>query len=1238
MKNNNFNLQILHHSEVFATREEAMVYLTDYYKPFSLEGEPVMVKYGDSRNPNLILAVGTSDASPGGFYAIDMATLENRVADIETTISDSDDALEDMNEILTGIINASGLNVDYNKINDKVSYQPDTRDSVIGEATTLAEAIDLLSKYSQRGISSNQVGVEDTNSIDLTLSGNSEEGKILTADVKISEAGNDDDLSFNNNIIGIKNDGIYAAAHLEYDDARHQLIFTTSGMKNNRYQNDAIVERIDLGMHTSVVADNTNKNVEITAVENDNIVTLSAEAKISNSSDNILENVDNKLFVDGRASKIKFQNTTVADKLIELSAADQALENSIEEALHNANVAGLTTDTSVITVERRSDGGANIKNDVRLGSGNSIIVSNGGLEANINVSVNEAQNKLILSVGNVNKEVTLPGVSIIDNITYDKTNKNIIITWKDGTQQTTIPVDDMLKTWIVVNDPSQPIVLDIDNSDIQMDKLSARLELRAGDNILGVENGKLFASETAINNKVNAEKTRAEAAEAQLRTDLTNAVNAEKTRAEAAEAQIGSNLTSSVETEKDRAEAAEAQLRADLTDAINAEKTRAEGVEGQLRTDVDKKIEQIEVEKHDNLTYFINVDGVKVGTITIPSDNYETLDEISYENGKLIFKLTNDGAEKILEADVASLIDTYTAGNGLVLNDKQFSVDLNNETEPYLTLTNEGIGIFGINAKFDEKADKTEIEALSNTIDTINGNASTEGSFAKADADVLNQAKAYTDSSVETVNAAIAEKQAQIDTLQSTVDTINGNASTEGSFAKADADVLNQAKEYTDSSVETVSNAVETLKDTVDTINGNVATEGSFAYADAAILNQSKAYTDENVQTVNTAIAEKQAQIDALQNSFGTFNYSDSAQAKKFVTSVSETDGVISVQKGSVSTDGSVLLSDTQDGGVELAVNIDGETIKKSNSNTLYVDKSEFAEYIGENAIVVGGETNHQKTITLNIKQSDNVLNQDENGLYSTLQLVSVTPSATEIKEEYQLQGINGVSLGQSIKIYKESHIVEIYLGEEIDTVNPQTGAITKNPGPKNSLNYVYVNVLGEYSMECVDVSKIYSENKYQDGFELDGEVVKVKVDGSSEQVNTAYDENGVATTTENVLSVSMDGIKVNNIQTAIDAKVNTLDATVGSTTVENNKHIAVQVVETDGKLTSLTVTEDLSDFALNTEVVQYVAGNGVNITDVNQTQRSISAVAVNNDPIIEVTENGIATKEDAIWDCGSYD
>lgn len=48
-------------------------------------------------------------------------------------------------------------------------------------------------------------------------------------------------------------------------------------------------------------------------------------------------------------------------------------------------------------------------------------------------------------------------------------------------------------------------------------------------------------------------------------------------------------------------------------------------------------------------------------------------------------------------------------------------------------------------------------------------------------------------------------------------------------------------------------------------------------------------------------------------------------------------------------------------------------------------------------------------------------------------------------------------------------------------------------------------------------------------------------------------------------------------------------------------------------------------------------AGNGISVSNKSGKSQTITAVAVADDPIIKVTANGIATKEDAVWDCGSY-
>lgn len=63
------------------------------------------------------------------------------------------------------------------------------------------------------------------------------------------------------------------------------------------------------------------------------------------------------------------------------------------------------------------------------------------------------------------------------------------------------------------------------------------------------------------------------------------------------------------------------------------------------------------------------------------------------------------------------------------------------------------------------------------------------------------------------------------------------------------------------------------------------------------------------------------------------------------------------------------------------------------------------------------------------------------------------------------------------------------------------------------------------------------------------------------------------------------------NVPTQITNAVNKLDATVGSTTIASGKHVAVEVVQTDGKLTSATVNENDIASAVGLKAVSDLVG-----------------------------------------------
>ena len=548
MNNSNYNLQILHHEEVFATRELALQYLSDYYKPHSLEAEPIMVKYGQANKPDVILAFGTTSTAPGGFYAIDMTKATEEIAKIAETIDTDKDEITTISELLNGVIKATGLIVDENKINDKVTYDVDKLDPIIGEAVDIAQAVDLLAKYARN----NDIEVEDSNGIRLIYEVKPDGGKKLKAEIILSTDGESDELGFNNNIIGVKNDGIYAASHLAYDDARHELIFTTSGYKNGRFQDDAIVQRINLGQKAKLIADNENHTVKLILNDEEDYGTkLSADVQISSVDDNILEVKDSKLAVIGRADNIKYGNSTVEDTL---TAYQTRLDNLNTEV----NIQGLNTDT-LETVVTTVPNGKQISGNVKRSSDGSIIVSGGGLSADIEVSVNIATNTLTFRKGNSTHEFNLPGASLFERAEYNDVDEQLLIYLTDGSV-VPIPVRAIIHSWTTdnTNTALRLTKTTVTGGD---DKLKAEIKLRSSDNLISGSESELYVSRSEVDNMI-----------------LTQ-VNVEKERAMTAE----TNTQSQVTTLNTQVSEQGVNLR-DLTERVNSEIQRAQSVENTIDT------------------------------------------------------------------------------------------------------------------------------------------------------------------------------------------------------------------------------------------------------------------------------------------------------------------------------------------------------------------------------------------------------------------------------------------------------------------------------------------------------------------------------------------------------------------------------------------------------------------------------------------------------------------------------
>lgn len=544
MKNKDFSLQLLTHKQIFANREDAVTYFEDNFKPYALAGEPAIAFYGEEKSPKAIIAIGTS--TDKRIFFIDTEELSEKIKSLDEATQDEKEEIADAVDLIKNIISACGLTFDENKKTNRVTYEPDIKDAVISDAKSLGEAIDLISKFVQKGFENSELNVKNTETVKLVYTDSEDGGKLLKANVRISNSGDSDDVDFNDNIICKKTDGIYATANLEYDAEKHQLIFTSSGYKDGKYKDDAHRKTISLEEHSSIDVENHNHNIALTInkVSGTNKYIISGDVVLSENVHNILEVENNALLVKGIASKIQYANTTVEKELDTINGKIDDVNGKIDNIADNLNIEGTSTDT-INTSVRKLSHGFSVSGDVRLSNDGSIKISDGGISTNIDVNVDSLTNTLTLSNGTRTKTVTLPGIEIVKNIYYDEANAVLVIELTNSSNPLKIPVADMIETIDVQNDASSAVELHKHSKEGVTGKsyISGTLKIRTNDNLLTKDSttGELYVPKSAVTDAIAEETTRAKEVEKALQTSIdanTKAINDETTRAKAAETEL----------------------------------------------------------------------------------------------------------------------------------------------------------------------------------------------------------------------------------------------------------------------------------------------------------------------------------------------------------------------------------------------------------------------------------------------------------------------------------------------------------------------------------------------------------------------------------------------------------------------------------------------------------------------------------------------------------------------------
>lgn len=1236
MKNNPYSLQLLSKRSVFATRDEAFEFINRNFKGKALWAEPAVFFYNTEDGIKMVLAIGCDNN--GNICTLDNNELATAVSVLETLETEHNQLSADF----LSALEAAGLELNENLISNRVEYKPNQSDNLIRGAESLAEAIEIISQYAQQieSMSIDDIKIfgneSDTANTTATLVDDSwvintdvrlssdrsiivhDGGLSANIDVDVNEATNEitiriGEVSHTYTLPGVNiiSSATYDSEHksiiIEFKDSSIDPITIPVGdivetwvienpvsspielHKHATPTEDKIYATIKLRSEDNIIGvDSTNGNMYVSRVAIENVVTDSMSTY-----DDAISTINDK--VSANEASISELNTKVTENTSDITMLEAQTEHNTSEIARVENKVNTEIETARANEQTLSE---------RITTLNSAISEEvnraQGVETQLNSRLENAENQLSTVDSRINTAVTTAVNNERDaRILNDEAIRENISSLNETLSNRIDTVEEQAHNYT----DTEVHRVELETSIAIETAKNEAISTAAADATTKANDAKTYA-ETLV----NTEKERAQEKETQLATSITNLqteittktneaktyaetlVNTEKERAQEKETQ----LATSIAANSDAISALQAEdtvLHTEITTKVQEAKTyadslttvereRAQAAEAQLQEQLNHKIEKVELESEGDLIYRILVDDRVIGTINIPKDQF--LKNASYDpttkNIELVCETTE--GERTLRINVADLVDEYTAGNGLRLEGNEFSIRINEDSEPYLGLTDEGLKITGINAALADKADKgdcytkeesdarylnggsldgyateEEVEAIrqnvsaigevldtiDETLDIINGPEYTDGSIANA----IRQSKNYTDEKVaaETSRATTAEGQ-----LNDKINIINGAEYQEGSIANA----IRQSKNYTDEKVATETSRAMTaeseLRSDINVINGNEAQEGSIANA----IKQSKDYTDTKVleeksraMTAEQELNDKinvlngnEAQEGSVKNAIKqSKDYTDSKVAEEVTARSNEVSRLETLIAGKANT------SD-----VYTKAEIDAKGYLTDANLALYATKSELNNEVSalesvNNAqntrldTIEAGETT-QNTRLDNIEDElvkINVIDEDTNSIDVN---VSKTNSGTKVKADLKLDStqpniirISGNGVYATVDLTYNSATNTLSLNNGVETKNIQLSDHTLvNNGYYDSENRQIVLVVtanGETRNIAIPVSDLVNQisvsntdndpiNLYMERNEQGVDVISATVNISTLENNAILNNNGTLYASKN--------------------------------------------------------------------------------------------------------------------------
>ena len=402
-----------------------------------------------------------------------------------------------------------------------------------------------------------------------------------------------------------------------------------------------------------------------------------------------------------------------------------------------------------------------------------------------------------------------------------------------------------------------------------------------------------------------------------------------------------------------------------------------------MENDLDSFFVDATYNKDDNKIHFTNKDGEEL--VTIDVSEFDKSDKIVerawYEDGKIYIKFTNGD---LVTIDVEELIDENEFKGGLQVNDGVVSVLIDPSTEPYITASDDGVKISGVDAAIQVETDRaTSAETVLNEkieAETARAEAAEQALDEKIEAEAARATSAETD-----LQAAI---EAEGQRAQDAESALNSKINQEISDREADVDAEETRAKAREDEIEAALNAEKTratqtegqLNHRIDVVNDELDSEEARAQsAEQEIRTNLASEIADRKADVDAEEARAKAAEQALQTVIG--NESDRAISAETVL-----DGKINQEIADRKAEAVADVSYDSESKSIIFNNKNGETISTIDAEPFIkdgmIDSVELVELSGDTYLRITWNTDSGKEVTdINIGDifdADNYYTKDE--------------------------------------------------------------------------------------------------------------------------------------------------------------------------------------------------------------------------------------------------------------------